>query len=293
MAGALEINLEFPIDKYDRMEILGYGAYGTVYLYKQRRDDISDELLPAKELVPPNFIAVKTFGSEHYFQIEKKNLDMISSKGQEHPNLVKIYGWCKLPNYIFGIVMEKFDTNLKLFIHDQRLKNKSIDLDMTRNILHQLAKALKFLVEKNIVHRDLKPENILIRNADNNIQVAITDLGVSRTITNTEKSNMTYEGTNQWMAPEVQECGSTYGHPADVFSFGLIAMFIKAGTNPINKNNSSAKEYEEWIHEKERFLEDDQLIDLIKQCLMYKPKQRPRKKDLVNHSFFQPIYSTK
>lgn len=59
------------------MEIFGYVAYGTVYLYKQRRDDISDELLPAKELVPPNFIAVKTFGSEHYFQIEKKNLDMI------------------------------------------------------------------------------------------------------------------------------------------------------------------------------------------------------------------------
>ena len=99
MAGALEINMEFPIDKYDRMEILGYGAYGTIYLYKQR--------LPAKELVLPNFIAVKTFGSEHYFQIEKKNLDMISSKGQEHPNLVKIYGWCKLPNYIFGIVMER------------------------------------------------------------------------------------------------------------------------------------------------------------------------------------------
>ena len=100
MAGALEIKMEFPIDKYDRVEILGYGAYGTVYLYKQRRGDISDKLLPAKEFVPPNFIAVKTFGSEHYFQKEKKNFDMISFKGQEHPILVKIYGWCKLPNNI-------------------------------------------------------------------------------------------------------------------------------------------------------------------------------------------------
>ena len=73
MAGALEINMEFPIDKYDRVEILGYGAYGTVYLYKQRRGDISDKLLPAKELVLPNFIAVKIFQTEYYFQIEKNN----------------------------------------------------------------------------------------------------------------------------------------------------------------------------------------------------------------------------
>ena len=54
-----------------------------------------------------------------------------------------------------------------------------------------------------------------------------------------------------------------------------------------------AEKYEEWIQKKERFLEDDKLIDLVKQCLMHKPKQRPRKKDLIDHDFFQPICSTK
>lgn len=244
MAGALEISLkftlsEFPIDKYDRLEKLGNGAYGTVYLFKQRKVDTSDEVLPTEYLsILPNFIAVKTFTNEYYFQIEKKNLDIVSSGGQDHQNLVKVYGWCKLPDSIFGIVMEKYDTNLKDFRHEQRLMSKSIDIDMTRNILYQLASALKFLFENNIVHRDLKPENILIRNVDNQLQVAITDLGVSRAIANTEKSNMTYQGTRLWMAPEVQQCGAKYGHPADVFSFGLIAMYIKAGANPINKNDS-------------------------------------------------------
>ena len=54
-----------------------------------------------------------------------------------------------------------------------------------------------------------------------------------------------------------------------------------------------AEKYEEWIQKKERFLEDDKLIDLVKQCLMHKPKQRPGKKDLIDHDFFQPICSTK
>ena len=220
------------------LEKLGDGSYGTVYLYEQRRDDVGDESLPANESVLPNFIAVKTFQTEHYFQIEKNNLDIISSDGQDHPNLVKTYGWCKLPNDIFGIVMEKYDKNLKDFIQEQRLISRSIDIDTTRHILFQLANALKALFEKNIVHRDLKPQNILIRNTDNTIEVAITDLGASRMIENTEKTDMTYKGTEIWMAPEVQECKSKYGHPADVFSFGLITMYLKAGANPLNRNDS-------------------------------------------------------
>ena len=238
MAVALEITLpEFPIDKYDRSKKLGDGAYGSVYLYKQRLDDVSDVLLSANESELPSFIAVKTFIQERYFKIEKNNLELICSEGQDHPNLVKIYGWCKLPNDILGIVMEKYDKNLKEFIHEQRLLNKYFDLEMTRNILYQLASALKYLFEKNIVHRDLKPENILIRNVNNKLEIAITDLGVSRMIKDTEKSNMTYMGTRHWMAPEVQQFGSKYGHPADVFSFGLIAMFIKDGVNPIDRND--------------------------------------------------------
>ena len=246
MAFAFEMNLkstlpEFPIDKYDMLEKLGDGSFADVYLYEQRLDDVSDELtelLSANASELPDFVAVKTFTQEYYFQIEKDNLDIVSSGGQDHPNLVKIYGWCKLPNKIFGIVMQQYDKNLKDFRAEQRLISKSVDLDMTRNILYQLACALKFLFEKNIVHRDLKPENILIRNVNNKLEIAITDLGVSRTITNTEKSNMTFKGTCLWMAPEVQECRSKYGHPADVFGFGLIAMYIKAGANPIDRNDS-------------------------------------------------------
>ena len=43
-----------------------------------------------------------------------------------------------------------------------------------------------------------------------------------------------HEGTDIWMAPEIKQT-KTYGHPADVYGFGLIAMFIKTGCLPSGK----------------------------------------------------------
>ena len=60
-------------------------------------------------------------------------------------------------------------------------------------------------------------------------QVALTDLGVSRRLASTERSNQTNTGTELWMAPEVKGERPTYGHPADVFGFGLVAIFLVTG----------------------------------------------------------------
>ena len=129
------------------------------------------------------------------------------------------------------------------FVHELKMNEKSLSLETTRSILFQLVNALKFLHEINIIHRDLKPENILIRHQENKLEVAITDLGVSREITKNEKTNMSYQGTTLWLAPEVLQCKNKYGHPADVFSFGLIAMYIKAGARPIDRTSSGCTYY--------------------------------------------------
>ena len=138
----------------------------------------------------------------------------------------------------FQIVMDAYEKNLEDFVHELKMNGNSINVETTRSILYQLANALRFLHEMNVIHRDLKPENVLIRHNDDNLEVAITDLGVSREITKTEKTNMTYQGTTLWMAPEVLQCKNKYGHPADVFSFGLIAMYIKTGSKPIDRSSS-------------------------------------------------------
>ena len=57
-------------------------------------------------------------------------------------------------------------------------------------------------------------------------------MGVSKHMTRTQARKQTRgKGTDLWMAPEVQDTLAkgeqpTYGHPIDVFGFGLTAVFI-------------------------------------------------------------------
>ena len=44
-----------------------------------------------------------------------------------------------------------------------------------------------------------------------------------------QESLQTNIGTDLWMAPEVRGERPTYGHPADVFCFGLVAVFLVTG----------------------------------------------------------------
>ena len=65
------------------------------------------------------------------------------------------------------------------------------------------------------------------------VQVALTDLGVSKMMTSTQRSSQTNTGTDLWKAPEILGENPTYGHPADVFGFGLVAIFILTNQFPL------------------------------------------------------------
>ena len=65
------------------------------------------------------------------------------------------------------------------------------------------------------------------------VQVALTDLGVSKMMTSTQRSSQTNTGTDLWKAPEILGENPTYGHPSDVFGFGLIAIFILTNQFPL------------------------------------------------------------
>ena len=223
----------FPIDNYFISRELGVGAFGMVHLYELMEGHESDEN-------NPSVVAVKAFKSQHYFEFEVEKWGILShNEVLQHPNFVKIYGCCSLGK-LFGIVMEKYDTTLQSLVDNYMLMYKGghLDIALTRNILYQLANAMEFLHRKNLLHRDVKPDNILVRDDETGIQVALSDLGVSRVIMATEVSKLTPAGCNIWMAPEVGECRSKYGHPADVYGFGLIALFIKTGSKPHRKPES-------------------------------------------------------
>ena len=62
-----------------------------------------------------------------------------------------------------------------------------------------------------------------------------------------------------------------------IFKANIIYLFIKLEAV-----------YSQWIEKREKILESNQLVDLVKKCLKLKSKLRPDKSELVNHDFFDP-----
>ena len=206
----------FAIENYRFSRTLGQGAYGTVLLYElqQPNDTLTEK------------VAVKVFQSHEVASREWNNMERLVARNP--PNIVKCYGLCQLEEGQQGLVMEPYDSDLQQFVMEPCTTPKA------RNILRQIAMGLKHLHQENLVHRDVKPDNVLVRVAERGrIQVALTDLGVSKLMTSTQRSNQTNTGTDLWKAPEVLGERPTYGHPADVFGFGLIAIFIMTTEFPL------------------------------------------------------------
>ena len=144
-------------------------------------------------------VAVKIFTSTEANKFSRELDNMKKVAAVNPPFIVKCLGHCVLKDRKLGLVLEVFDTDLMQFL------TSPCSLPEAKPILKQIALGLKHLLNLGIVHRDIKPDNILVRKVNNGwIQVALTDLGVSKHMTKTQRSNQSNIGTDLWMAPEVK-----------------------------------------------------------------------------------------
>ncbi|KAH9524987.1 Serine/threonine-protein kinase 33 [Bulinus truncatus] len=98
----------------------------------------------------------------------------------------------------------------------------------TKNVMANLAEAIKYLHQQGILHRDLKLENILIAEEftdKKDIKIKVSDFGLSTQQTYNSFENMQeqYCGTPSYMAPEMN---STYSYPVDVWAMGIIMYYL-------------------------------------------------------------------
>ncbi|XP_050290700.1 probable leucine-rich repeat receptor-like serine/threonine-protein kinase At3g14840 isoform X2 [Quercus robur] len=203
-------------NNFDAANKLGEGGFGTVY----KGILLDDSIIAVKKLSSRSKQGNREFVTE---------IGMISAL--QHPNLVRLYGYCIEGNQLF-LVYEYMENNSlarALFgLDEHRL---TLDWSTRQNICVGIARGLAFLHEEStlkIVHRDIKTTNVLL---DRDLNPKISDFGLAK-LDEEENTHISTRvaGTIGYMAPEYALWGFlTY--KADVYSFGVVALEIVAGKN--------------------------------------------------------------
>eukprot|EP00931_Biecheleriopsis_adriatica_P003926 TRINITY_DN105673_c0_g1_i1.p1 TRINITY_DN105673_c0_g1~~TRINITY_DN105673_c0_g1_i1.p1 ORF type:complete len:743 (+),score=146.33 TRINITY_DN105673_c0_g1_i1:76-2304(+) len=198
--------------RYERLRVLGEGAFGTAHLVRERGKAAQ---YVAKE------IRVSHLGQK------ERDLAAAESevlRGISHPNVIGYV--CSLQDGPrLYIVMEYADNGdlaaqIKLRKDSDRPFRES-DVMFTHV---QLVLALSHIHSRKILHRDLKPHNIFLTGM---WIVKLGDFGIAKVLESTTAGAQTAIGTPLYLAPEICS-GEAYGIKSDLWSLGVVTYELAA-----------------------------------------------------------------
>ena len=196
----------------------------------------------------------------------------------QHPNIVKFIGVISgRDKYDLTLLMERLSTDLQAYL----LKNTNIPLSLKGSILHDISCGLLYLHERSIIHRDLSAANILLT-TDSRAKIA--DLGVSRIFDRSVSQLSKLPGTLGYMPPEALKDRSVYDESIDIFSFGVLALYVAIQEFPefswenvpdaiIAKGEGEIYKRRSWIDKMNT--KQPELSSLVLWCLQDDPMKRP------------------
>jgi len=191
----------------------------------------------------------------------------------DHRNVIKLLDLFDTPDYLY-LVMELV-TGGELF--DRIVERESYSEADAKEVMRQLLNAIKYIHANDIVHRDLKPENLLLEMEDNDVNIKLSDFGLSKIYDN-EFLMKTACGTPGYVAPEILSA-NPYGPAVDMWSAGVICYILLCGYPPFYNDNDAIL-FESILNAKYQFHSPywDQISkpakDLIRALLVVDPQAR-------------------
>lgn len=259
-------------------EILGKGAYGTVYC----------GLTSQGQLIAVKQVALDTsdkLATEKEYRKLQEEVDLL--KALKHVNIVAYLGTC-LEENIVSIFMEFVPGgSISSIINRFGPLLEMVFCKYTRQILQGVA----YLHENCVVHRDIKGNNVMLMPTG---IIKLIDFGCAKRLAwaglNGTHSDMlkSMHGTPYWMAPEViNESG--YGRKSDIWSIGCTVFEMATGKPPLASMDRMAAMFYIGAHRglmpplPEHFSEN--AVDFVRVCLTRDQHERPSAAQLLKHSF--------
>ncbi|KAM6463683.1 mitogen-activated protein kinase kinase kinase 19 isoform 1-T2 [Liasis olivaceus] len=259
-------------------EILGKGAYGTVYCGLTSQG----QLIAVKQVA---LNACDQAGNKKEYQKLQEEVEIL--KNLTHVNIVGYLG-TGLEDNIVSIFMEFVPGgSISSIIHRFGPLSEMVFCKYTKQIVQGVA----YLHENCVVHRDIKGNNVMLM--PNGI-IKLIDFGCAKrlacvSLTNTHSEPLkSVHGTPYWMAPEViNESG--YGRKSDIWSIGCTVFEMATGKPPLAAMDKLAAMFYIAAH---RGLMpslpkhcSEKAVDFVHLCLTRDQHERPTALQLLQHPF--------
>ncbi|KAI8336641.1 protein serine/threonine kinase [Chlamydoabsidia padenii] len=288
------------MDKYQKIEKLGEGAYGIVYKAQNRE---TGEVVALKRIRLDN-------EEEGVPCTAIREISLL--KELKHPNIVRLYDVLHKERKLI-LVFEYLDSDLKKFLDSN---GGDIDELTIKQMMYQLLKGIAFCHEHRVLHRDLKPQNLLINKKG---ELKLGDFGLARAFGIPVRSYSRDVVTLWYRAPDVLMGSKQYSTSIDLWSAGCIFAEMASGSplfpgssvsdqlqcifkvlgTPTEETWPKVSQVPEYKRDFELFAPislgsllpklDPQGIDLLKKLLEYPPDKRITAGDALQHPYFDDL----
>ncbi len=196
------------LGKYERLDVLGHGTSGIVYLAK---DTLLGKQVALKE--------ISAQGEEKQrFLEEARVLDRL-----RHPNIVQVNS----VDEIGGKVVIDMEYIRGRNLQDVLRETPQLPIPQALDIAAQICDGLAYAHSRRTVHRDIKPANILLTREG---VVKLVDFGLAEVLGT--HSFAGGAGTYAYMAPEDFHPEEHSDRQSDIWAVGVILYEMLAGRRP-------------------------------------------------------------
>lgn len=210
----------WPISDYERIQLCGEGAYGSVWAVRDRVG-----VYRALKLID-----LERIGRASASQRERSALETYCRTVHRHPYLVTVYHIGMVDHLLYytmeladdcnsiGMVRDKFPPNYRPLMLETLVRRGRLQIDVAMELARRLLRGLSKLHNLDLVHRDVKPSNVIFVNR----QPKLADIGM----VSTETEAGIKIGTPEYMPPD-----KVMNKTADTYAFGKVLHQMIAGRN--------------------------------------------------------------